>query len=610
MGKRIQKVSLKNLSTKILDIGYVGENEHSIIQIDCSEVLWDYPDATADMVVQPPTGDMYPVTPDLDEDLLIWEITDSDLVYAGTGRFQLTFKNGDEVVKSAIGNTKIEPSIMATGDPPTPLENWMERAEETAQQIAEDAADAAAESILSDYANLADDVTDLKTAISQTTKNLFDMNWLLEADGWTKNNDEYYGTAQAMYDKYKASVMPFPFASFKENTQYTFSFTVKVSGSVATSQCFRLAITYTDGTVTNILGATNSWSNFTYNSDTSDAGKTISKVNVTYGNGLGNTLYIKEMQCEEGTVATTYVPHRTATDFIARNMIAEEKTNILTQLTGPSGGMAYHGEKISLSGNTYNLEPKNIRIGQGQDCLAVNGYALGFSANDGSCKITNLSTGQQEALIVMPSVDGFTPHFNTVVFGETLEGESIPLLYANVCTPIGDSVVPGLCAVYQISNNNNTWSATLINTITVSFVGDAEWGTLSVYDAVGFAVDNGKLWVFGASKASNKTNFVAFNLQGHETNIVLSRADIVKCFSTPYLPVIQGCDIYNGKIFIIEGLGAVNNGASAFYVVDLNVCAIVSYINLTQTFSGEPEFVFVYNGSIYLGPWDLMKLIV
>ena len=73
-------------------------------------------------------------------------------------------------------------------------------------------------------------------------------------------------------------------------------------------------------------------------------------------------------------------------------------------------------------------------------------------------------------------------------FGETLEGESIPLLYANVCTPIGDSVIPGLCAVYQISNNNNTWSATLINTITVSFVGDSEWGTLSVYDLL--AVDD------------------------------------------------------------------------------------------------------------------------
>ena len=61
MGKRIQKLALKNLASKVLNLGYVGENEHTQIIIDCSEVLWDYSEAVASVVVQPPRGDMYPV---------------------------------------------------------------------------------------------------------------------------------------------------------------------------------------------------------------------------------------------------------------------------------------------------------------------------------------------------------------------------------------------------------------------------------------------------------------------------------------------------------------------------------------------------------------------
>lgn len=194
MGKRIQKVSLNNLGSRVLELGYVGEHEHTRIEIDCTDVLWDYPDAACSVVVQPPNGDMYPLTPVREENSIIWLVTDSDVVYAGTGRVQITFTNNGEIVKSAIANTRIDQSIMATGPVPTPLENWMERAEETARQMGQDVADETMDDLAEtkaeciaeieqagadtratippDYTQLSDDVTELKSAFALFQENI------------------------------------------------------------------------------------------------------------------------------------------------------------------------------------------------------------------------------------------------------------------------------------------------------------------------------------------------------------------------------------------------------------------------------------------------------
>ena len=128
---------MKMLSSKVLNLGYVDENLHTKVIIDCSEVLWDYPGASVSMVVRPPRGDLYPVTPDRDNDNnIIWELTASDLVYAGTGQIQLTFTDSGEIIKSIIGTTKVLPSLETTGEAPEPLQNWMDEAEQTAEEIA------------------------------------------------------------------------------------------------------------------------------------------------------------------------------------------------------------------------------------------------------------------------------------------------------------------------------------------------------------------------------------------------------------------------------------------------------------------------------------------
>ena len=135
MGKRIQKIPLKNLGSRTMDLGYVDENEHTQIIIECGEVFWDYPNATATMVVRPPVGNLYNATLTRDDNNIVWEITASDVVYAGGGQVQLTFTNNGEIVKSAIGATSISSSIKATGEAPVPLQSWLDEANTKITQL-------------------------------------------------------------------------------------------------------------------------------------------------------------------------------------------------------------------------------------------------------------------------------------------------------------------------------------------------------------------------------------------------------------------------------------------------------------------------------------------
>ena len=127
---KIISINLNELHTRPINIGYVGENNHVAVMIYCASLFRDYPDATASMVVQPPVGDLYPGTLDRDSNTLIWEVKDSDLTRPGAGKFQITFMQDEEVIKTAFGSFTVSASLVATGDPPEPLEDWIERAEE------------------------------------------------------------------------------------------------------------------------------------------------------------------------------------------------------------------------------------------------------------------------------------------------------------------------------------------------------------------------------------------------------------------------------------------------------------------------------------------------
>lgn len=182
-------VSLSELYNRRLPLGRVGENVHVQIVFQCSAIFSEFPNASTTLIVTAPGGESYAPEIEKDGTNILWTVTKSDLAKDGGGELQLTFKNGNEEIKSYIGKTQIFRSLAENGEVPTPIENWIAKAEETVRQMAQEAAEATVEdladtkeacieeieqagedtraSIPSDYSKLSNDVTSLKSAIEE-----------------------------------------------------------------------------------------------------------------------------------------------------------------------------------------------------------------------------------------------------------------------------------------------------------------------------------------------------------------------------------------------------------------------------------------------------------
>lgn len=127
------------LSNPPVCIGYKGENVHTEIRFDAAEVFAEYPDATTKMLVRNPEGVLYPVELTRDEGDLVWLVTRSDLAAAGSGRYQISFLDGEEVFKTCIGTIIIQNSLDGEeGDIPDPIETWIEKADAILDEAQED----------------------------------------------------------------------------------------------------------------------------------------------------------------------------------------------------------------------------------------------------------------------------------------------------------------------------------------------------------------------------------------------------------------------------------------------------------------------------------------
>lgn len=131
-------------------------------------------------------------------------------------------------------------------------------------------------------------------------KNLFDESLILNATGWTLDSNNYYtgyATDLRTYFNNNKDII-----KFEANTQYTIS--LNAYNGTATSP--RLRITYTDTTYSE---TSNFSSTATDISLTSTANKTIDYITMNYG--TNGTIFIKNMQIEAGTEASSYSPYFT-----------------------------------------------------------------------------------------------------------------------------------------------------------------------------------------------------------------------------------------------------------------------------------------------------------
>ena len=121
-------VGLSDLTKRVLPIGYEGENLYTQVRVNCEEIFRDYPSATAGIAIQGPDGEVYPAAVTKTGNDIVWTITSSFLSAEGTGLGQLTFVDNETVIKSEIFHFVVYNSLVADGEMPDPVEDWITEA--------------------------------------------------------------------------------------------------------------------------------------------------------------------------------------------------------------------------------------------------------------------------------------------------------------------------------------------------------------------------------------------------------------------------------------------------------------------------------------------------
>lgn len=132
--KRIQ-IGIDSITTTILPIGFQGENEYTQIVIYWTPVYSVYPEAVATMIIKSPSGEMYTKQITQNNNMVVWDVTASDCVTMGKGQYQLTFTNGEQVIKTYIGNFSVNESLIGSGEAPDPVEDWLQEAADALAEV-------------------------------------------------------------------------------------------------------------------------------------------------------------------------------------------------------------------------------------------------------------------------------------------------------------------------------------------------------------------------------------------------------------------------------------------------------------------------------------------
>lgn len=129
-----------------LNLGYVGERNARLIEVDVSEWLERYPGAAVEVHVQTPDGTDYFADTKVVAGVLSWLVTPGELLVPGEGfaQFVARDKGNDITCKSRIVLTTISPSLenSAMADPPEASAAWVETVLDAAA-TAEESAEAA-----------------------------------------------------------------------------------------------------------------------------------------------------------------------------------------------------------------------------------------------------------------------------------------------------------------------------------------------------------------------------------------------------------------------------------------------------------------------------------
>ncbi len=221
---------------------------------------------------------------------------------------------------------------------------------------------------------------------------------------------------------------------------------------------------------------------------------------------------------------------------------------------------------------------KLAKIVGGQDGAIYNNYLLRFSSK-GGCSVYDMTALEGEpapiAEFTLDKSELIVPHSNSVTFGSEFfaDGDEFPLFYSNVYNNYSkaEDKRVGICCVYRLMREGNTFSTKLVQLIKIGFTDDRGlWrspGDIEDKRPYGnFVVDtqNSLLYAFVMRDGENQTRYFSFDMpklsdgEIGDSGIreVILTADMVKeYFDVPYHNYVQGAVCYEGKIYSVEGFG-------------------------------------------------------
>lgn len=283
----------------------------------------------------------------------------------------------------------------------------------------------------------------------------------------------------------------------------------------------------------------------------------------------------------------------------------------------------YSGEPISIdkisTTNTLKYEQVYALSSGMQDGEVCGDYIFTFTGS-GTCRVYSKSTGASITSFTLDKNSLSSPHSNSICFGTEKydQEDEFPLLYSNIYNnkDKNGNYLPGVCNVYRIQRNENTFSSTLVQQIKLGFISNNElWPDSSSVRPYGnFLVDtdNSKLYCYVMMDNLNVTRYFEFNLPSLSSGqlddnlgvkvVTLQEKDITKQFDTTYSRYLQGGCYYKGKVYTLEGFSNNVTNCPTMRVIDLQSGKEVSVVNLMELgISNEPELIFVDNGTLYYG---------
>lgn len=301
-----------------------------------------------------------------------------------------------------------------------------------------------------------------------------------------------------------------------------------------------------------------------------------------------------------------------------QNLKEEDMIDAGITLNYSSGEHSYTGYALHIGSNkctTFTYDYSKVEtISVSQDGAVFGNYLFSLTST-GSCNVYSLTDYSTIASFTLDKNDKISPHCNSVCFGSDYyqDGDEFPLLYVNLYNSSAN--IPGVCNVYRIQRNGNTFTNTLVQVIKIGFTGNVEYWPSSTnvrpYGNFLVDVDNKALYTYVMVDDDKVTRYFKFNIpdpndgvysSDYETKVVtLTIADILDQFEIDYNRYMQGGCYYDGRLYTLEGFTNDTVNPPKLRVIDVESKRQITVIDLYEAgITKEPEMIFINNSKLYI----------